>query len=269
VFARRAVLAVLVLGLLPAGAVTLAAAPACADSPHHAALIVDTGSGGGVYRFCVGFSAASITGKDVLDDAGMNPPPVYQQYGANGVAVCQLLGVGRDADHCLEAGNNWAYYRAAAGTTTFTYSNAGASSTAVHDGDVEGWIWEASSGPPPFTSESQICPPAAAPATTLPAGGVVSRTASTASAPAPAGGSPTTPATPIAGAAPTSTASPVGPTSSTAPERGLQVAARTAKRGGGGSSRSLIVFAVMLAGLIGWFFWVRRQRRRRRPILPG
>ena len=269
----QALVSLLVLTLAPVGA-TVAARPACAAAANHAALIVDTGSGS-AHTYCVGFDGDSISGKDVLDLAHMDPPPVYRPYGGNGVAVCQLLGVGRDADHCLEAGANWAYYRGAAGASGFTYSNAGASSTVVHDGDVEGWVWETAPAPPPFRPASQVCAASSGggPATTVPAGGVVSRS--------PGGGAPpTSTATTASGgtggvsASASSTApsdptaaGPAGSTTTSAPPGDLKVAARrsTAKGsgGGGGSAWSLAVFGVMLAGLLAWLVWARRARLRR------
>jgi hypothetical protein len=267
----QALVFLLAFAAAPVG-LAVAAPPACAASVHHAALIVDTGSGP-VRQFCVGFTEDTITGKDVLDRAGMNPPPVYHSYGANGVAVCALLGVGRDADHCLESGNNWAYYRATGGATAFSYSDAGASSTTVHDGDVEGWKWEAAPMPPAFTPAGQVCPassPSPPPSDTT-AGGV------THSTPGPTAGAgtrptvappPTTVAGPAAMATSTTPPEPSATTSTSttaAAGRGQVAASRraSASGGGGGSAWSLALFGVMLAGLLGWLVWSRRARRRR------
>jgi hypothetical protein len=264
----QALVVFVALALVPVG-VTVAAPPACAAAAHHAALIVDTGSGP-ARQFCVGFSEETITGKDVLDRAGVDP--VYRSYGANGVAVCSLLGVGRDADHCLESGNNWAYFRATGGATAFSYSNVGVSSATVHDGDVEGWKWEAAPMPPPFAPASQVCPassPSPSPPETAPAGRVTNSTPGTTAGTATAATAAVPSTTASGGGAPAAATTASDPSVSTSTSstsaggRGQVAARRTSKADGGGSPWSLAVFGVFLAGLLGWLVWARRARRRR------
>lgn len=132
---------------------------AAAGSTHRAAVVVDTG--GGVHKVVITFSEDSISGIDALQRAGANP--VIYTFGGQGGAVCRLYGVGRDAGPgCLggQDGDNryWAYFRASAGTSTFTYSRAGAGATRVHDGDVEGWRFGTGTAPA-FVSLASLLPP--------------------------------------------------------------------------------------------------------------
>src|SRR5439155_19504902 len=150
---RGAVLAVLLAGAalafaLPAGVIT-------GESEHRAAVIVDTGQT--VKKVCVHFTEDSISGKDLLDRAGVDP--VYRTYSGEGVAVCALCGKGCPPDSsCLTCGGNsyWAYHRAPSGTTTFTASSRGAGTTSVRDGDVEGWRW-GTGAPPEWESVQTVC----------------------------------------------------------------------------------------------------------------
>ncbi len=119
-----------------------------AAGTHRAMVIVDTGAA--TYQRVVTFSSDSITGIQALDLAGANP--VVYSYAGQGGAVCRLFGVGRDAGpNCLGGsdGDNryWAYFRAPSGTSSFTYSRAGAGSVQVRDGDVEGWKFSTGQGP--------------------------------------------------------------------------------------------------------------------------
>ena len=66
----------------------------------------------------------------------------------------------------------WAYFRALAGATQYTYSLAGAGLTQVHDGDVEAWTWGTGSPPSRFVSFADVWgpdpPPTTRPAVTAP-----------------------------------------------------------------------------------------------------
>jgi hypothetical protein len=115
--------------------------------PHRAAVIVETGTA--VHRVVITFSETSITGIEALRRAGANPATYATGAGA---AVCSMYGVGRPAGpNCLvgPAGDSryWAYFRAPAGTSSFTYSRVGAGASQVHDGDVEGWKWGTGAAP--------------------------------------------------------------------------------------------------------------------------
>ncbi|HEY5886925.1 MAG TPA: hypothetical protein VIT24_04310 [Acidimicrobiales bacterium] len=153
-----AVLGALVGCLAVAGMVGSAfSAPAPeAQAVHRAAIVVDTGSG--VVSRCVTFSEDSISGITALQRAGL--APVVRSFSGTGGAVCGLNGLGCPADSsCLtcQAPNYWAYYRADNGANGFSYSQVGAGSTQVTDGDVEGWRW-GSGAAPAFRSFGSICP---------------------------------------------------------------------------------------------------------------
>jgi hypothetical protein len=154
------------------GAVGPGAPFAQAGGQNRAVVIVDTGSS--VRAACVLFSEDSISGAEALQRAGMSP--VFQGYSGLGGAVCSLNGVGCPSDgSCLtcEAPSYWQYWRSSGGG--FAYSGAGASSTSVTDGSIEGWSWGGTRSAPPFQSVDAVCgaeaPPATSPPTTQPAGG--------------------------------------------------------------------------------------------------
>ena len=148
----------------------LAAAPAHAGgTAHRVAVVVDLGDEVRTAR--VTFEGETITGLEALRLAGFDP--VARAYGGQGGAVCSVCGRGCSADStCLTCGgaNYWAYFRAVAGASSYTYSSVGAGSTQVHDGDVEAWKW----GPgvaPEFISFAEVwgeTTTTAAPATTVP-----------------------------------------------------------------------------------------------------
>ena len=117
------------------------AAPADAAT-NHAAVVIDTGEG--LRRATITFSEPSISGLEALRRAGANP--VVKGYGGLGGAVCMIDGVGYPVDPCL-ADKFWAYHRAPAGATSWTFSPIGAGSTQVRNGDVEGWRWGTGSSP--------------------------------------------------------------------------------------------------------------------------
>ncbi|MBM3660865.1 MAG: hypothetical protein FJW95_15385, partial [Actinobacteria bacterium] len=138
---RGAVLAV-VAALALAG---LTAAPARAGGSR-AVVIVDTGSG--TYTRVISFDG-TISGYDALVLAGA--APATYGFAGQGVAVCQLFGVGNPADgSCLGTASDpsyWAYYRSPAGNGGWQYSRGGAGATRVSDGDVEGWRFGAGGAP--------------------------------------------------------------------------------------------------------------------------
>jgi hypothetical protein len=228
---------------------------ACAASPHHAALIVDTGDR--VERRCVAFPEDAISGKDVLDRAAVGV--VYREY-SYGAAVCSILGVGNSADDCLgeRSGNFWTYYRAAKGSVTFTPSSQGVSTSEVKDGDVDGWHWK--TGVPPYAPVSDVCAEAAstAPTAATAATTAVATTATPVSTRRVGGVSSITPEptdTSTTAAATTST----GPTTSTTARPQLALPVKNEK---GGSPWGLAALGALLAG-IGVATW--RINRRRNP----
>ena len=276
--------------LLMAGAV-YSAAPAQAAGAHRALVVVDTGTT--TYRQVITFTEDSVTGVHALELAGANP--VVYTYSGQGGAVCRLFGVGRDSGPgCLggaDGPNYWAYFRAPSGTSSFTYSRAGAGSVQVHDGDVEGWkfgtgqapAWSAVPEPPTTTTLAPAPPPAAPPASGAGSAPAVSGSRPTSAGPGPVGvGSVPVPAPIVAGAvdpnaagsSTTTVASSAGAKPRTS-VRGKEVSKRSTGRvasgplssssggDGGGGAGSLALFAIVAAALGGGVVYLRRLRRAR------
>ncbi len=276
---------------LAASALGLSAAPAQAAGAHRALVVVDTGTT--TYQQLITFDEDSVTGLHALELAGANP--VVYSYSGQGGAVCRLFDVGRDAGPgCLGGadGDNryWAYFRAPSGTSSFTYSRAGAGSAQVHDGDVEGWKfgtgqppgWSAVPAPSTTTTVAPAPPPTAAPTVGQGSGSAVG-------GPGPAGvgsglvagGSGPVPAPIVAGPAdPNATGSSTTtvPSSSDAEPktsvRGKQVSKRSTGRvaagplgsssgGDGGGAGSLAWFALVAAALGAGVVYLRRMRSAR------
>ena len=276
---------------LAASAVGLFAAPVEAAGPHRALVVVDTGTT--TYRQVITFTEDSVTGLHALELAGATP--VVYSYSGQGGAVCRLFGVGRDAGPgCLGGadGDNryWAYFRAPSGTSSFTYSRAGAGSVQVHDGDVEGWKfgtgqapgWSAVPVPSTTTTVAPAPPPTAPPAGGPGSGPTVGSSGPASVGPGPAGVGGPVPAPFVAGAADpnaagsstTTVPSSAGPKSKTS-VRGKQVSKRSTGRvasgpvssssggDGGGGAGSLALFAIVAAALGAGVVYLRRLRRAR------
>ena len=121
---------------------------------RHAVVVVDT-SDGNVRKFCLAFPEESITGAEALRRIDSNA--VFGSYGGQGQAVCALCGVGCPSGDCFCDGSKyWAYHRAGPGGAPYAYSRAGAGSTTVRDGDVEGWKWGTGDAPPAATV-GEVC----------------------------------------------------------------------------------------------------------------
>ena len=154
---RRAVVA---LAAVVAAAVLLGgggggAAAQAADS--RAAVIVDLG-GGDVRSACVLFRGDSITGLELLRAAQMDP--VVRGYSGEGGAVCKLCGKGcSDGSDCLTclAPSYWQYWRAPEGDERFQYSNVGAGTAKVADGDLDAWRWGSDKTSPLYRTVESIC----------------------------------------------------------------------------------------------------------------
>jgi len=245
-------------------------------------VVVDTGTT--VHRVVITFSG-SITGIQALELAGAQP--VVYSFAGQGGAVCRLFGVGRDASaNCLGGadGDNryWAYFRAPAGTSAYTYSRAGAGSTQVHDGDVEGWMFGTGTAPPyaalpPVTTTTA---PSSGPGSPPPGQGPSTPGAGSSGAPGSSGAT----AAPIsaedllriaAAATSPTTSTAVAGRSGTSEKAGTEVEGKRAvrsvkgavmadpgKTGGGGGAGSLVIFAVVAVALIGGGLLLRRSRRR-------
>lgn len=246
---------------------------------HRAAVIIDTGAG--VKKICVHFVEASISGLEALQRA--DATPVVQTFGGIGGAVCALCGRGCDAGStCLtcQAPNYWAYLRAAAGSSGYTYSRAGASATRVHDGDVEGWRW-GTGAPPGYIAVAQVCgevAPGSAGNGSSGGGGAQSGGPSGAASTKHAPQAPGTAA--LGGAAPASAAPTSVPPATVAGAtagRSNSKSAGAGKRGRaaghavapilskhkGGSSAGLLAFAAIVTALLAAVIIARQVRKRR------
>ena len=277
---RAALVAMAVLAGTASGGVlaqTVTAPGAGAAGPHRAMVVVETGSA--TYRQVITFTADSITGLQALDLAGAQP--VVYTFAGQGGAVCRLFGVGRDAGpNCLGGadGDNryWAYFRAPAGTSSFTYSRSGAGSTQVHDGDVEGWRFGTGAQPgyaalPPVTSPTTAVPAVAPPSGPSGSGGSVSAPVvgpSGAAASPPMQLDPAALAAFLAGTT-TTTLSPASANAATSERAATEVEGRRTRRAatdaggdGGGSAGSLVLFAIVAVALVGGGLLLRRSRRR-------
>lgn len=205
-----------VLGLILAGsgaappAVRLDGLQPVAATTNHAAIVIDTGSE--VKKFCLAFPEESISGAEAL--RRVDAQPVFASFGGSGEAVCSLCGTGCPSSNCFcDPQRFWAYHRAGPGGAPYSFSRAGASSTAVRNGDVEGWRWGSGKAPPAATV-SEVCDVEEPPARTT-AG--TSGSSTTTSEAAPKETTPTTgtPATTAPGDPPT--------TAGAAPDRSRRV----------------------------------------------
>lgn len=134
--------------------------PVCA-APGTAALVVDLGEEGDVYRYCVELPSSSVSGLELIELASEQHGLQYS-FGYGGRAVCQLQGVGPEGDDCFdEMPYFWGYWRGD-GNGGWDWSSTGAGSTTVQAGDVEGWSWgtgqDGNTHPqPPATTHASVC----------------------------------------------------------------------------------------------------------------
>ena len=168
--ARAALGAALALGALVAAPATPAVSGparsvATAQATNRVAVVVDTGKE--VRKVCLRFSEGSISGAEALRRAGVDP--VFASFSGMGAGVCSLCGVGCPSGECFcDRTKYWAYHRAGRGAAAWSYARAGASSTAVSDGDVEGWAW-GSGVAPAFVTFAEVCEDVVPPAPPAPA----------------------------------------------------------------------------------------------------
>lgn len=167
---RAALLFALLLGVAAVIMVGLAEPrPAAADTPNRAGLVVTFSDGSTVTR-CIEFAADEISGADLLKASGL--VIVMSSYGGLGGGVCRIGDDGCDNPSdcfCKCKGATceyWAYYHLGQ-DGAWGYSQVGASSHRLADGDVDGWAW----GPggtrggamPELHTFEEICPPPVAP----------------------------------------------------------------------------------------------------------
>ena len=257
---------------LVAGALAGAPGAARAETMHRAAVIVE--GDGEVRRIVVQFPEDSITGIELLRRAGADP--VVYSYSGIGGAVCRLFGLGRDAGpDCLGGSNGdaryWAYFRAPAGSTSFSYAVVGGGSTSVRDGDVEGWRYGTGAAPAYASIDTilGVVPPPTSPPPTVDDAG----TPGVSAAPGAGVGPGARPGSP--GGEPATTAADADPSTDGAPTddpaelgAGPALAARPAVARRGAPARedsrgpqSLVILVLGLVGLGGAIGWARRSRR--------
>ena len=118
------------------------AADAANTALHHAGLVVTFGDRH-TQAFCIEFSEDTISGLQLLQRSGL--PLVTSSASGLGAAVCSIDGEGsNDPTNCFASctGSScayWAYYQFVSGAWKF--SQIGAASRTVHDGDIDGWAW--------------------------------------------------------------------------------------------------------------------------------
>jgi len=127
---------------------------------HHAALVIQHASGSVITR-CVAFAEEQITGLQVVERSGV--PYEAQNFGSIGGAMCQLdREPSTVPPGCFGAGPYWQYFhRHGSGWQTSAF---GASSSLLHDGDMDGWHFAVGANQAPTNAAfSSVCaaPPAA------------------------------------------------------------------------------------------------------------
>ncbi len=161
-----------------AGLLCLAFLAACSPRPStavptaHRAGVVVVHSDGTVRKACVRFPETEISGEVLLRRAGLDA--TVDLTNPMGALVCSIDGQGCKfpSQPCfcacakLGACAYWAYFtQDKAGG--WTYAAQGASARAVHDGDLDGWVWMQTSGTGapaqsllPKIGLDEVCPPA-------------------------------------------------------------------------------------------------------------
>ena len=135
-----------------------------AQQSNRVGLVVDFGDDH-ITR-CIEFNEPEITGYEVLRRAGLDL--VVDTSNPMGIIVCDInntSGCSESNCFCECQGSPciyWAYHRLVDGS--WQYSQLGASSQKVGDGDVEGWAWgegalNTSGAKPPLKTFEEICAP--------------------------------------------------------------------------------------------------------------
>lgn len=162
-----ALLLILLVSALPAGAVLADAPVDAAQSPdgsgNRAGLVVRFGDGS-VQTACLDLGPdGQATGEELLQMAGLQP---VMEYSALGGIVCQIAAEGcgfpEESCWCQCKGDPcvyWRYFHQMDGQ--WVYATVGASTHLVYSGQVDGWAWgegETSDGAqPPTLSLDEIC----------------------------------------------------------------------------------------------------------------
>ena len=109
-----------------------------AQRPNQAGLVVDFGNGS-VQTYCIPFAEDSISGIDLLLEAGL-----AVETGFNGGTVCKVNDIGCPSSDCWcqcpgSPCTYWIYWRLNEGN--WEYSQEGVTLTRLGNGDVDGWVW--------------------------------------------------------------------------------------------------------------------------------
>lgn len=128
-----------------------------AQEPNRVGLVIDFGDGSVMTR-CITFSESEITGYEVLSRAGLSLVTYFDA--GLGAGICKIEDQGCPKSSCMtcDAPNYWSYWHL--NGNSWAYSQRGASSHVVQDGDVEGWRW-GTGDPPSRVAFNQICAPPA------------------------------------------------------------------------------------------------------------
>ncbi len=151
--------------VLSASLLMLFPVSARSGAPNRVALVVRFGDGA-VQTKCVEFSEAQITGLEALTRSSLSV--IYQASGSS-ATVCKIQNEGCNYPNqpCFcqcSGGSNcvyWSYWHLKSGA--WQYSQLGASSYMVSNGNVEGWVWglgSPNSAPhPPVVDFNSVCAP--------------------------------------------------------------------------------------------------------------
>ncbi len=113
---------------------------------------------GSVVTSCVEFNEAEISGYEALKRTGLSLITSFDS--GMGAGICKIEDQGCPKASCMtcDAPNYWSYWHLVG--NSWSYSQLGASSYTVQNGDVEGWCW-GTGDPPPVRTFDQICAPPA------------------------------------------------------------------------------------------------------------
>ncbi|TMF11942.1 MAG: hypothetical protein E6I37_08055 [Chloroflexi bacterium] len=121
---------------------------------HHAALVIQHASGSVITR-CVAFAEDQITGLQLVERSGVQYDA--QGFGSMGSAMCQLdREPSTVPPGCFGSGPYWQYFHRRGGS--WQTSALGASSSTLHDGDVDGWRYAVGANQAPgIAAFASIC----------------------------------------------------------------------------------------------------------------
>lgn len=166
--ARIALLALIVLVVAPASQLH-------AQTSNRAGIVISYGDS--YTPYCVSFTKETITGFELLDEVRKQYALILsiEPFGGNlGNAICGINGVGctrpQESCFCECEGPTcmyWSYWQQKNGA--WEYAGRGSSSSAVRNGDVQGWSWSTgvidqnADNKPPDITFNAICNPTPTP----------------------------------------------------------------------------------------------------------